>query len=385
MRPVFLIPGLGGSMLIRRVNVDVNISDKKPYQLENRWQNIQIMKSLKHAEQWRKEMALSFDIVSNTNTISGIKNALFNDIDIYDFGGTMGVKQLLPELRDVPSFYKYHLDYICNFQYFDALCNDLYANGYEDHVSLFGVPYDFRLILDPLYRLCLFTQIKNLIEKTDTASVFVCHSLGGVVFKWFLSEFVNQDWIDKYVYKFICVSVPFGGTTEAFVPCLHGYHYFDKFRDLFRVPLSQNTGVVTCFPNRISFHENDPVAKINEKFITLNDYKVLAEAEILPFRIWRDLFESHIDIISSVLNVSVHIIYASCTQTNFIPCFNKKLELTHYHQRVDGDNVIENTSLKSYDKLFVTERLEVTEIQNSKHTGILKHPDFLSIVRSNIT
>ena len=193
MRPVVLIPGMGGSMLVKRSQVG---SSDKSVRITNRWQNINILQSIKHAEQWKLDMQLHFDYDQHKR-ITGVRNALQNGIDVHDFGGTLGIKRLLPELNNLPEFWQNHINEQCNFQYFDNMCNELYTVGYEDHVSLFGIPYDFRIILDPLARAELFKKTKALIENVNQKCVIVSHSLGGIVFKWFLSTYVDESWIHE--------------------------------------------------------------------------------------------------------------------------------------------------------------------------------------------
>jgi hypothetical protein len=116
---------------------------------------------------------------------------------------------------------------------YEELIDDLIQK--RDYVvgqSLFGAPYDFRLVADEIYLREYFAKLKALIELAydKTAScdsgpkrVFVgTHSLGGPVFLYFLNTYVDAAWKQKYIRAFISVGSPWTGSPKAIRALLSG-------------------------------------------------------------------------------------------------------------------------------------------------------------------
>ena len=95
--------------------------------------------------------------------------------------------------------------------------------------NLVGMPYDFRTILDPGVRNTYFQKLKHVIQsrskKYGSRVFIISHSLGGILFKWFLSEYVDEAFIDKYIDCFVMINTPFGGTPSAVKASLIGEFY----------------------------------------------------------------------------------------------------------------------------------------------------------------
>lgn len=87
------------------------------------------------------------------------------DIKPYKIGTTQGVRNLVPEFELLHSTYQTSLDALFNYKYFDALCSHLEGYGWKENETLYGIPYDFRLLLDPKIRLDTYRHITSILKK----------------------------------------------------------------------------------------------------------------------------------------------------------------------------------------------------------------------------
>eukprot|EP00041_Stephanoeca_diplocostata_P010411 m.165398 g.165398 ORF g.165398 m.165398 type:complete len:955 (+) comp18138_c0_seq3:309-3173(+) len=137
---------------------------------------------------------------------------------------------------------------------FGHLINDLIAMGYVPHMELVAVPYDFRL---PMFKLeqrdGYFMEIKSTIElavkrrersfrhklwsravdaepdEEGHGVIFVAHSLGNVIVRYFLDWLQNelgmnqyQQWVDDHIYMYFALNAALNGAEEAYNVILSG-------------------------------------------------------------------------------------------------------------------------------------------------------------------
>jgi len=159
MKPIILIPGISGSILVNRYKPHKELFGKK--MLDNRWPNI-MPYSNDSVVTWKKEMAMN--VVENRNGIIVGINKKYKDIDVYDLGGTKGICDIVPDLLLFNEAQQQFFETNYKFRYFHKMVNELHKVGYRDHHSLFGIPYDFRMVLDPLHRETIFKQFQYFIE-----------------------------------------------------------------------------------------------------------------------------------------------------------------------------------------------------------------------------
>ncbi|NBV05411.1 MAG: hypothetical protein EBS08_07100, partial [Cytophagia bacterium] len=269
--------------------------------------------------------------------------------------------------------------------YFHPICEYLHRHGYKDHETLFGAPYDFRLILDPPTRNSYFQSLKELIEraanKRQKGAVFVTHSLGGVVLKWFFSEYVGQEWVDKYVHRWICVSSPFGGSYQALRSVTCGDHYVPTLREHIQEELKYVTGIVMCMPNQLAFHANEPLLHIEGgKDITIEEYQQLAEEHALAFQLWKDLYEPNHKYIEAALKVPTELVVAKHLTTYGVGFARSLDSVPHRVSTVHGDGIVPSKSLLAIEKVLDRRHIHEHVFGNYDHTSILGSSELIRLI-----
>ena len=148
---------------------------------------------------------LHYDNKTNTQvSIPGM------DIDVYDFGhvdGVTYVDQFTENFSFIP--------------YFSKLVRTFHKNLYEDDVTLFGAPHDWRFGI--ANQEVLWPRLKNLIEtvtaSTGQKAILLGHSFGGFVVHHFVSSIAPErygtGWLDQYVDRAIEICPSFGGAGVA--------------------------------------------------------------------------------------------------------------------------------------------------------------------------
>lgn len=375
MRPIVLIPGIGGSILVNKHKPTRTIMRKEL--VHNRWLNIYPFFP-KCIDEWKNDMKC---VITRTpaGNISGVKPSC-GDITILDFGGTFGIKNMLPEFLLLPDNIQDIMQNAFQFRYFNELCDDLYSFGYKDHESLFGIPYDFRLVLDPGYRSELFKGFKHVIEnakkKNNHACVVATHSLGGLLFKWFLSTAVDTDWINTHIHRLFMLSPPFAGSLFSLKTVMVGDFYIPHFHGMYKDELQTNTGIVMCLPNKYGFNASQPLMEIEEptrNVITLNDYNRLYDEGHISFQIWRDLYVPHMPDIFKYVDVNCHVINATSRATPTSYIVRRPGGYPHRESTQDGDGIILPIKDEVVTAMFPENKLHMTTLKNCKHTEIISH------------
>lgn len=380
MRPIVLIPGVGGSILVDKRQPTRKIMRQE--MLHNRWLNIYpfIPRSI---EQWRQDMECVV-VRGKDGKISGVKSVT-DYISPYDIGGTKGIKDMLPEFLLLPDAIQDVMQNSFQFRYFHDLCESLYTIGYQDHTSLFGIPYDFRLVLDPEYRTCMFRSMQETVEKArasmDKPCIVATHSLGSLMFKWFLSKHVSPEWIKDHIHKLYLMSPPFGGSLFSLKTVLVGDFYIPHFHHLYKNELQMNTGIVMCLPNEIGFSESQSLVEIDEprkSLITLKDYERFYDQGHVSFQIWYDLYKPHLPDICSYIDVDCHVVNASNKATPSLYKLRNHGTYPHTELYSDGDGIILPLKDDVFSCMFPKNKLQITTLQDCKHTDIISHPILVS-------
>lgn len=375
MRPIVLIPGIGGSILVNKNKPTRTIMRKEL--VHNRWLNIYPFFP-RCIEEWKSDMKCDITRTS-CGKVAGVK-PVARDITILDFGGTCGIKNMLPEFLLLPENIQDIMQNAFQFRYYNELCDDLYSFGYKDHESLFGIPYDFRLVLDPDYRTELFQGMKHIIEKAKSHNnqqcVVATHSLGCLMFKWFLSSHVDPEWVKSHIYRLFMLSPPFGGSLYSLKTVMSGDFYIPHFHGMYKDELQTNTGIVMCLPNRFGFDPTYPLMKIEEpqkSVITLGDYSRLYQEGHVSFQIWQDLYLPHVHDIYRYVDVDCHIINAINRATPISYTVRQPGKYPHKESHSDGDGIIIPPDKSVVDAMFPLDKLRMTTLKECKHTEIITH------------
>ena len=116
---------------------------------------------------------------------------------------------------------------------FHHLFGDLRQAGYVPSESVFGAPYDFRIVsslqCQERYFLTLRLLLENAVAQNGgRPALLLAHSLGAIITKRFLVEYLSaelgaagaQTWRDAHVKMWVPVGGPFGGAPMAFRTCI---------------------------------------------------------------------------------------------------------------------------------------------------------------------
>ena len=375
-KSVLLIPGLGASILINRKHPYNYYFGKKV--LNNRWVNLYPL-SKKYMDRWKDDMRMEFEEDPVTRRILGY-TALNEDIVPYDVGGIHGIQNLVHEFDKLTDPYRNIMEETFHYQYMFKLNNRLMELGYIPKETVIGMPYDFRTILDPVVRGAYFKSLKEVIIETYLKQggrklMVVSHSLGGIIFKWFLTEYVDEAFIEKYIDTLVIVNSPFGGTPNAVKACTIGDFYVPFMYPLFKDIVHRVSGIIMSLPNPLCYKESDTFVHMEDtnETIGMSDFY---KNEGISFRVWKDLYRPYLDTICKPIQVRTKIVLSTENQTakRF---YTKNIESAPYKIDYDmnGDGLIPEKSLQYAGRVF--DNHEMLCIPRSDHVGILSHPLFL--------
>ena len=381
MKPVVIIPGISGSILVNRYKPHKELLGRK--MLDNRWLNIKPY-SFDSVTTWKKEMGL--DVIENEKGLIVGMHEKFKDIGVYDIGGTKGICDILPDLLLFNESQQQFFENNYKFRYFYHMVRELHKVGYNDHHNLFGIPYDFRLVLDPIYRARLFQQFRHYIEaateKNGEPCVVVTHSLGGLMFKWFLTTMVNQQWIDNHIHRVVMINAPFGGAPFALKALLAGEYYVPFLQHIFRDEVQYVGGIIMSLPNHYAFSMDEPLWIYEHGDITLRDYKNFIEEERhVSFRIWNDLYKPHITTMFKKISVPVHAVVNLGQETPVVFKSKKLTDIPKPYKNISGDSIVTENSLMCYQKVFERGRLRELIVPDSDHTALISDRRTIELVK----
>jgi hypothetical protein len=371
---------VGGSILVKRGQEHKTVFRQKV--VDNRWMNITPF-AKESIQRWKQDMQIDVLRDKSHGKIIGFHN-YDKDIYAYDMKGIEGISNIVPEFDLLAGYYQDILHRHFQFRYFGTLCDYMKSHGYESKENLFGLPYDPRIILDTNYRLHYFQTIKETIEesifknKGRNKPVIVSHSLGGVLLKWFLTEYVSESWIDSHIEKIYILNSPFGGTSMALRVILSGEYYVPMFHQEFKDPLQKMSGIIMCLPNEHAYHPTEALVKIDEmeQVIRLMDFN---HHPNIAFEIWRDLYQPQLSTIMKPLslNIPCDILIGNSKETIQKFKIKKEGELPYYSRFEFGDGQVPKRSLEIARKLFLGKQIQYLEIPDSNHIDIISHPVFI--------
>jgi hypothetical protein len=312
-KPIILVPGFGGSKLVDTCPIRNTSKKKTDISLhpKNEFINLNIFD-----KEWKDRLALKYD------TISGA--SIDDNIDVYDFGGVEGIRNLCEDCDAIDSVFNYWLktkviSSVYNYRYFDAMICRLENLGYRIYHDLYGVPYDFRKVMIPTYRKYLFAKLKELIEesyeKTSEKNIIVAHSLGCLVFYSFLVEFVDGQWKDKYIDTFISVGGPYGGCSIALKTMLSGLPRLGFLKEKYLDIMRTSTGLALALPNHLGYDLNDIVVMEGSK-----GYGVYGYLDLMPEMgsiIWEQNIKDHIPVFKENTGVKTVMVVSLDNKTDF--------------------------------------------------------------------
>ncbi|GAM18537.1 hypothetical protein SAMD00019534_017120 [Acytostelium subglobosum LB1] len=245
LKPVVLVPGVGGSSLEAKLNK--NLSPHWYCVKKNNWFRIWLgLSELAVQDCWFDNMNVHYD--NNTGDFSNAPGVLMRPMD---FGGLNGIDYLDKAFGFPISLTNVYGDMIMFFK-------DL---GYTS-TNLIGAPYDWRMPISQLEKDGWFNQFRLLIEDTyhnnnEQKVVLLCHSMGGLLSLHFLNS-MTDEWRLKYLDSFVPIAAPWSGSPNALRTIISGDDFgitfmsWNKLRDFSR----ESGGVAQLLPTNINYEDN---------------------------------------------------------------------------------------------------------------------------------
>jgi len=372
--PIVLVPGMSGSILVHKDRPFKNILGRKV--VDNRWLHVHPFRGL---DQWKEDMA--YDVKRNraTGKITGFARTDCGIVP-FDMGGVNGICNVVSELAALPTSHQDILHSYFNHRYMGPLVSDLLARGAVVRETLFGIPYDFRLFLDPKERMITFSNMKTWIEHAFQTGrepvIVVTHSLGGLLFKWFLSTFVPRGWVEEHIHEWVCINAPFGGTPFAARAVLCGEYYVPMFSHRFVDEIQRCSGVIMCLPNGSRRWEGVPLVKLPTHILSVDSYPEWADRGHLSFEIWRDLVAPHLEsIFAPMPHVSTTLITCGGVET-LLHCQTRGERILPHEVNYDpqaGDGIVPQRGFGAELDLFAHAR-RVAWAPGIGHVEVLDDP-----------
>lgn len=381
MHPIILIPGFSASILTNKTTPTKQVLHRNV--IDNRWLNVQPFSNAR-MRQWKKDMYYTVDRDVN-GIIKGFKDYPL-DIQPYRIGSTKGVRNLVPEFDLLHSNYQNTLDKLFHYKYFNSLCNHLEYNGWVDEKNLLGLPYDFRLMLDPVIRNNIYKDITKLLikakQKTKRPAVIVAHSLGGLLILLYLVENCDVHWAKEFIHSIVSVNVPYGGSPFTLKVVTSGSYYLPMFQEAFKEELMRNSGIIMCLPNEFGFSKKDVFYTTDDnRDITINNYNKI---NTLPFELWSTFMPQMIKNIrerSKEFNIPIHAIMGKDQMTE-LAYQSKSLDMLPYFTKyTDGDSTVPHQSLYAINDIYKKDNIITYSNSQMEHAGILKEKWFHEMVR----
>lgn len=335
-KPVFLIPGLGGSTLYHKGTMK---------------------------EIWPPSFSSLFspkEFLSNFK-VSYINNEFQPDIPTITgpIGNCESIRIIKPWM--VP-FLKH--------DYFHTLLHFI-----EKDYDIYCFPYDFRILGNKNYRSLLNQNLKESIERQKEKVVLISHSLGGIFLHQFLLE-QTMEWKDQHIDKLITINCPYGGSIHSFdillknkieKPILNQIDYIENLSPfLWLIP---NPYIE---PPELLF-QNETMKVYNHNISVL-----------LEDRIWERIqyhFRELQENIKKDVLVPTYIIHSTEKPTR--QYLSSSLNQTSF---ISGDGILTLQSLTLPKRYWKNQTLlHFIEIPNEEHTEILKSPSLLETLKKLIS
>ena len=376
-KPVVIVPGFNGSLLVKKGKQQINFFSKPP-----------------------RSTPLTNDVINYKLLWKMTSNQLIdpNGFRAYDFGGIEGICDVVPQLKTLDNNFKklFNLDkniidHHVNYSYFQTLVSTLMnKHSYEPEKHVIGLPYDYRYIGNYINRLNYYRDIQKMIENTShqnhSGVVVLAHSLGGMLFHDFLVSHVNDQWKQKHISEFITINTPFGGVPQSL------FVMFDE-SNIIHNTYRHFDGLHLCFPNDIGFSVDEPLVTITHEETSTNKTLTLREmdSDILmnydkKHKYELNKFQTNLKQNTKVK--TIHVVSDNCEEDSkndallYLTCTtNKKGTIDSYvYEKTTGDGLVPYRCMAPLDVKYDHDNIRVLRIIDSTHTNILKHPEFLHFI-----
>ncbi|KAJ5069016.1 lecithin-cholesterol acyltransferase-related [Anaeramoeba ignava] len=344
--PVVIIPGLGGTKL--DIKLDNAKSDYWWCRTNADWYRIWVSASEMLPEVvdcFAERLSIVYD--EQTNTWSDPEG-----VAVKTQNGLEAISNLDPELIFMG--------------YFKDMINKFKDHGYQEGLSIFGLPYDWRWA--PGLGLTEFVQnIKTTIEYAYNLNggkkvTVVTHSMGCCLFLDLLNS-VDDAWKEQYIKGWMAISPPWGGVGQAVVALLIGYTFGipDLLLSAKECQILERTlpAIYFFLPKQVVYGDS-PIVQTPTKTYTssMTDLHQLLNDLNLPENTHSilDLVAGASEVVSAP-NVQTHIFYGTSKKTPVGVVYHDKLGGDDYSIiEVDGDNTCASSIVRKIATLWSTQQ-----------------------------
>lgn len=347
--PIIMVPGLGGSILEAQWNFNFSFEyimcQERSDTYQQIWPTVYSAIPVEN-ECWYRLMKTKIDsegiIVSNANV------------------------RVLPNLSGITVLDSVQIGFldIPIYKYFQPIVDNLRSKGYN---NLYGYPYDFRTITNPVAILNFVNGMKKLVENAynnagNKKVNLITHSLGCIVTSYFLNK-MTSSWKNKYINLFVPIAPPFLGSTGALESVLTGNTESIPITNQFIRGLERTMGGVLFMINNSKFGVEVIPGGIENALIQSGNDKAAKLYTGHLADLWNVVFND--------VDVPVHIFYGSDNRTIL------KLE---YKYGFDGsptityglgDGTVDKESLTAAINVFGWKNVIQTELSGDTHMSIL--------------
>ena len=336
---------------------------------------------------WHHDNAATLRRTSVTGIPLGIDQI---ENGIRALSGIDGVCDIVPEFELLAKPYQDILNSKYNYKYFRGFIDATIATGkYEVNDNIQALPYDFRRVLDPLFRENMFHEMRRQVESMHSKYgpvVIVGHSLGAVLFKWFLSSKVDAKWAKTYVKRLFIVNAPFGGSNTALKAIMSGEYFVPIFSKQFHSSLQLNSGIIMCFPNVHGYELEEPLAIVNKKVVSPETLEREHSGTLFQtrdaFDAWYHLYKPHMECIMETICVPTHIVTCMPTLDTLKTFKLREVGGGDVEEIASelGDGQVSARSLNVAYSLFDSSTMLKTTIDGCHHINIICDPRFAQLV-----
>ncbi|CAD6196330.1 unnamed protein product [Caenorhabditis auriculariae] len=395
--PVVLIPGDGGSQLEANLTGKPTtvhyVCSKQTPDFFDLWLNLELFTPLV-IDCWVDNMQFVFFCLMNLE-IMFVFRMMFNmttgestnmpgvDIRVTGFGDTPEIEWLDPSKAS-------------SGRYFFDLVDMMSSWGYTRGKNVVGAPYDWRKSPNELSD--YFVTLKKLIEDTyryndNQKVVLVAHSMGNPVTLYFMRNFVDQPWKDKFIASLVSLAPPWGGSMQIVKLFASGYN-MNYYRVILppshlRAMQRSFTSSAFLFPSSHVWGADEVFATTEttnytvsnvEQFFTDLDYKLGWEQYKRAANLNGDL---------SAPGVPVHCIYGTGVDTPEKLTWPKGYFPDYQPIQIngDGDGTVNKRSAAvcaRWKNANAGHRVTVHEVFKAEHMAIMRDPTALELVRKAI-
>jgi pimeloyl-ACP methyl ester carboxylesterase len=361
-------------MLVKRGSERRKGRDQGKTIVDNRWMNLMPF-SPARMDRWTAEMS----VVPRRDVAGRIVGLDGADPAIYALDGLKSICSIVPEFDELKPGAQELLDNNLQYKYFNHLVSKLVGAGLSPSVGLIAAPYDFRLALDPVARAAFFNMVQRRVEAavyaTDQPAVVVAHSMGALMFAWFLATSTDEAWRTRHIAKFISINAPFGGTPLALRALFCGEYYIPGFSHVFRAGLQFNSGILMGLPNNVGYAADVPLCPGITAGDLVLDKKNEGIADIAgSLEAWRALYDPAQLALETAIPIDVVVSEGVETIATFDPTDGAVLTTT------DGDGLVTAAGLNAAFELLRGPNVTRRTVEGTNHRSIVADPRFIRYV-----